>query len=191
VKVVGTKVQEDIFKALVERAKAEGVKVSEVVRRAIMMYLGRSTPSDLETKVKMIEEELTLLKERVSSLESKLSQVITNQSQPTKKVTAMDILKKEGFIDERDLYGRVRNPKGLISSLEKQGARVFEVKDSRIIVDPEFFNLLMSKLENISTSKESELKKVLNEREYKLLEILREGGYIFFDATTKKWMLVK
>jgi hypothetical protein len=140
-----------------------------------------------------------------TNIVSKIEEVVTNtvskvvkeilsghtNSVSKRKKSAMDVLREQGFIDERELYGKVRDPDRLILSLEKQGGKVFEVKGSRIIVDPEFFNLLMKKLESVNTSKESELKKLLNEREYKLLELLREGGYIFFDAVEKKWKLVE
>jgi Ribbon-helix-helix protein, copG family. len=195
--VIGVSLDSETYTKLCELARESGLSISSLVKMIVKEYLKSRGVLRVTDQVNYqdVLNKLSELTERVSNLETRLSE-LTNRIQTTevkKKVTAMDILKREGFIDERELYHnrKVRDPKGLIQALEKQGAKVFEVKDSRIIVDPELYESLMSKLENISTSKENELKKVLDEKEFKLLELLREGGYIFFDAVEKKWKLVE
>jgi len=117
----------------------------------------------------------------------------TPQPQDTSKGkrTAWEILREQGFIYEKNVVGKVKNPDSFFSKLESQGALMFEVKGYRLAVHPESYESLLRKLEGVDTMRDAELKKVLGEGEYSLLKLLSEGGYLFFDGTTRRWRVVE
>jgi hypothetical protein len=67
-KSVGTKLRDDEYRALVERARREGVTVSEFVRRAVLAALGLPTPAQPE-----VGDRLAALEKRVGELEKRIT----------------------------------------------------------------------------------------------------------------------
>jgi metal-responsive CopG/Arc/MetJ family transcriptional regulator len=71
-RVVTTKLPDDLYQALVERATREGVSVSKLVRIAIQSYLGLppQTPKyDIESKCAELGKKLVELERRISIME--------------------------------------------------------------------------------------------------------------------------
>jgi len=75
VRSVGVRVGDYVYKALVERARAEGVSISEVVRRAVVAYLGFPAEKPLDVRVRELEDRVSRLEREVSALKRTLCRV--------------------------------------------------------------------------------------------------------------------
>lgn len=146
--------------------------------------------ASLIEKLETIEERLNSLEEKTKSIESIAEE--TKAPKETKKVkkTAMDILKEQKVIFERDIATKIRDRDTFFAKLEREGAIVIEAKNERIAVDPQFWHQLIEKLKNIRTSNDEEMKKLLDPIEFKVVQKLRESALLIFDNTTKIWNLV-
>lgn len=152
---------------------------------------------DINRKIALLIERLEALEERLNSLEekSKSMESVTEETKTPKEIkkakkTAMDILKEQKVIFERDIATKIRDRDTFFAKLEREGAIVIEAKNERIAVDPQFWQQLMDKLKDIKTNNEEEMKKLLDPVEFKVVQKLRESALLIFDNTTKVWNLV-
>jgi hypothetical protein len=95
---VGTKLRDDEYQVLVERAREEGVTLSELVRRAILAYLNLPArePSwdEILDKLGELEKRIATLEQAVfKQAEANPPQTATQSSKPKK--TVWDVLREQ------------------------------------------------------------------------------------------------
>lgn len=152
-------------------------KVDEVARRLSDVV---ETLDSLSERVKTLEEEVRSLKVRPEA------QVTTQQVKEVKK-SAIDVLRDQKVMFEKDIASKIRNRDAFFDKLRREGAVVLEAKGQRIAVEPNFWNEFKEKLEGLTTNNESEVRERLGKAGYNLLKTLWEGGVIYYDSVNKKW----
>jgi len=202
---VGVKLPDYIYEELVKRAKEGAVSLSELVRRAIEAYLGIATIpqvsamdlKELVNRVEGLESELALLKEQVNQLcqppvekasESRANNVTVSGNKPRK--TAFDFLKEQRFIVESELT-RIRNRDAFFSKLRSDGAIVIETVKGRVAILPEIWEEFKSRLGDVATVNENEIRKRFGDELFKLFRFLREAGEIYFDTAQSMWRFIE
>lgn len=141
-------------------------------------------------KLEILEERINNLEERVKGLEKVPEEAVVAKEAKKAKKTAIEILKEQKVIFERDIVSKIRDRDTFFAKLEREGAIVVEGKDERIAVDPQFWHQLLDKLKNIKTNNDEELKRVLDPVEYKIVQKLRESALLVFDSSSRTWNLV-
>jgi len=152
-------------------------KIDDVARRlgSVVEVL-----DSLSERVKNLEEE-------VRSIKSKPEAQITPQPSKEVKKSAIDVLKDQKVMYEKDIASKIRNRDAFFEKLRREGAIVIEVKGQRIAIEPDFWRDFKTSLESLSTSNESEIKEKLGRIGHNLLKSLWEGGLIYYDSINKKW----
>lgn len=152
---------------------------------------------DISRRIASLIEKLESLEERINSLEEKFRgfEQASEEAKEVKerkrvKKTAIDILKEQRVIFERDIASKIRDRDSFFAKLEREGAIVIEAKDERIAIDVQFWHTFIDKLKNIKTNNEEELKKHLDPLEFRVMQKLRESALMVFDTATKSWSFV-
>jgi uncharacterized coiled-coil protein SlyX len=171
-----------------------------IVERKVLDTINPFTQKidDISRKIAFIIERLETLEEKVNSVEEKVKSLekTSEEVQPKEAITkkprktAIDILKEQKVIFERDIASKIRDRDTFFSKLQREGAIVVEGKDERFAVDPQFWQQLLEKLNNIRTNNDEELKKMLDPLEYKVVQKLRESALLVFDSSSRTWSLV-
>jgi vacuolar-type H+-ATPase subunit I/STV1 len=171
-----------------------------VVERKVLDTMNPFTQKidDISRKIAIVIERLEALEERVNGVEEKLKSLekipeeIPAKEAGAKKArkTAIEILKEQKVMLERDIASKIRDRDTFFAKLEREGAIVIEGKDERIAIDPQFWHQLLNKLKDIRTNNDEELKKILEPLEYKVVQKLRESALLVFDSSSKTWNLV-
>ncbi|MEM2158141.1 MAG: hypothetical protein QXO72_03900 [Sulfolobales archaeon] len=153
-------------------------KIDEVARR-----LGNVVEvlDELSEKVKVLEEDVKSIKGRTEA------QLPPQQPSKEIKKSAIDVLKDQKVMYERDIASKIRNRDAFFDRLRRDGAVVLEVKGQRVALEPSYWNEFKVILESLTTSNESELRDKLGKIGYNLLKTLWEGGLIYYDSINKKW----
>lgn len=200
-KPVGARVQDDVFKALVERAKAEGVSVSEVVRRAVVAYLGKPVERPLEAKLRELEE----LEGRVSRLESEVTALrraveklsTAGASGGTKQAQARANPTAEGkrFLGKyvyaltfEELEKKGLNAESYMKSKERQGYICNDTASHVICVWREELEQAVVDLNN-AKARMGELDKVLSGVRLEVAKAAEKAGLLWFDAREGRWRI--
>lgn len=181
----------------------EGVKRDSLLNRLLSLVERRIQDNinpftqkvdDIGRRVATIIERLENLEERMNNIEEKIRniRVLREESKEQKKVrkTAIEILREQKAIFERDIVSKIRDRDSFFARLEKEGAIVIEAKDERIAVEPQFWQSFINKLKSLKTNNDDELKKLLEPVEFRLMQKLRESALLVFDATSKSWSLL-
>ncbi|MEM4627538.1 MAG: ribbon-helix-helix protein, CopG family [Ignisphaera sp.] len=108
----------------------------------------------------------------------------------TARKTAIDILKEQKVIFERDIASRIKDRESFFAKLEQSSAKVIEAKDERIAVDPNFWESFIRKLSTITTNNDDDIKKILDSIESRLFYKLKESALLVYDNITKKWHIL-
>uniref|UniRef100_A0A7C2ZVL9 CopG family transcriptional regulator n=1 Tax=Ignisphaera aggregans TaxID=334771 RepID=A0A7C2ZVL9_9CREN len=151
--------------------------------------IGRRVASIIE-RMDSIEERVNILENRIKELELRYAESREPKEQRRARKTAIDILKEQRVIFERDIASKIRDRDSFFARLEREGAVVIETRDERMALDSYFWNTLLDKLKNIRTNNDEELKRLLDPLEYKVVQKLRESALLIFDNSTKTWNLV-
>ncbi|MCS7108398.1 MAG: hypothetical protein RMH77_03575 [Sulfolobales archaeon] len=152
-------------------------KIDEVARRLSNVF---EVLDELSEKVKNLEED-------VKSIKGKPEPQLPPQQPREVKKSAIDVLKDQRVMYERDIASKIRNRDAFFDRLRRDGALVFEVKGQRVAIEPSYWSEFRSQLESLTTSNESELRDKLGKVGYNLLKTLWEGGLIYYDSISKKW----
>lgn len=109
---------------------------------------------------------------------------------PGRGRSAIDVLREQKVVVEREVSGKVRDVDSLFRRLEEGGAVVIVTGLGRIAVDPEVWARFREKLGSLSAEDEDELSKRLSQAELRLLKALHEGGAAYYDSAEKRWHLL-
>ncbi len=74
-RVVAAKLPDDLYRALVERARREDASVSEIVREAVRAYLGLPPRDRGDAVLEELRRRVAALEERVSNLEAAVAEM--------------------------------------------------------------------------------------------------------------------
>ncbi len=106
-----------------------------------------------------------------------------------RRVTAIEILRKQKTIYEADVAKKIRNRDAFFDKLEREGAVVLNLKDQRVAVDETFWNEFVKKVEGMTSDRDDDIAKVLNRQEAELLKKLMESAVAYYDRSKKKWVI--
>lgn len=149
--------------------------------------------TELRDRLVEIHEVLENLGSKIDELPSK----ITIQQVPAEavhekakeKITAIEILKRQKIIYEADIAKKIRNRDAFFDRLEREGAVVLSLKDQRVAIDEEFWSQFVSKVESLTTDRDSEIAKVLDKQEVALLKKLSESAIAYYERSKRKWVI--
>jgi len=181
-------------------------KLVSIIERRVQDMINPFTSKidDNARKLAMLMERIESVEDRIRALEERLKQIedVLQRSReaaerhervakrPSKKRSIAEILREQGVLFESDIANRIRDRDTFFNKLSRVGAIVLELKGERVAIDPEFWKEFVQKLESLSTNSEDEVAKVLNQKEFRLFERLRESALLYFDATAKRWRLL-
>ncbi len=149
--------------------------------------LSRKTAEIVE-RIEGIEQKILEMEERLKIKSSAEAHIKAEHKAPRK--TAIDILKEQKVIFERDIANRIKDRDSFFAKLEQSNAKVIEAKDERIAVDPNFWENFIKKIMKISTNNDDEIKQALDSIESRLFYKLKESAIAIYDNTTKKWHIL-
>ncbi|MCS7111353.1 MAG: ribbon-helix-helix domain-containing protein [Ignisphaera sp.] len=149
--------------------------------------LSRKTAEIVE-RIEGIEQKILEMEERLKMKSDVESRMKTEHKAPRK--TAIDILKEQKVIFERDIASRIKDRDSFFARLEQSNAKVIEAKDERIAVDPDFWENFTKKILTIGTNNDDEIRRALDSIESRLFYKLKESALVVYDNTTRKWHLL-
>jgi HEPN domain-containing protein len=182
--------------------KSSGVSVDKLVQLLERRLLDKINPftskvdeiarkyGELVEKIEAIEEKLKELEEKISMQQIRGPEKTTQGEKRERKKSAIDILHEQKVIFERDIASRIRDRESFFNKLGREGAKIIEAKDERIAVEPAFWNEFAKKIDDLSVQNEDEVRKVLDDIEFRLFKKLKESALIIYNNSTKKWQLV-
>lgn len=149
--------------------------------------------TELRDRLVEVREVLDSLSLKIDELPSKLTvqqiPVETVQEKAKEKITAIEILKKQKIIYEADIAKKIKNRDAFFDRLEREGAIVLSLKDQRVAIDEEFWSQFVSKVESLTTDRDSEIAKILDKQEVALLKKLAESAIAYYERSKKKWII--
>ncbi len=155
--------------------------------------------TEIRNKLAELYEAIDNLSKKVDDISSKI--VSTQQppqpqvevQQPKEKtggkISAIEVLKKQGIIYESEITSKIRNRDAFFNKLKREGAVVIELKDQRVAIDREFWEKFLEGVNTLKTNVESEYVKVLGRTGAELLKKLNENGIAIYDVIKKKWII--
>lgn len=149
--------------------------------------------TELRDRLVELREVLDGLSSKIDELPSKIvvqqAPAEAVQEKARERITAIEILKKQKTIYEADIAKKIRNRDAFFERLEREGAVVLSLKDQRVAVDEEFWSQFVSKVESLTTDRDSEIARVLDKQEVTLLKKLTESAIAYYDRSKRKWVI--
>ncbi|MEM0153783.1 MAG: ribbon-helix-helix protein, CopG family [Ignisphaera sp.] len=150
---------------------------------------------ELSRKTAEVIERIEGIEQKIVEIEEKLktrgeTETRMKVEHKTARKTAIDILKEQKVIFERDIASRIKDRESFFAKLEQSSAKVIEAKDERIAVDPNFWESFIRKLSTITTNNDDDIKKILDSIESRLFYKLKESALLVYDNITKKWHIL-
>jgi len=195
-KVVSTKLTDEEFQALIERARKDGSSVADLVRKAILAYLelpvqDRVDVSDrlfaLERRVSELEKRIVVLERALFKQAGASPPQATEQSSKPRK-TAWDILEEEEIVCVSAMT-KARDPHKIIDILKSNGAIILSSENDKCAVHPDTWTSLVESLAKINSPDEREVLGKLKGKAKQLFKMLRAVGAVHFDNKTKTWII--
>ena len=141
--------------------------------------------AEVVERVESIEQKIMEIEEKLKTKREAETQIRAEHRVPKK--TAIDILKEQKVIFERDIASRIKDRDSFFARLERSNAKVIEAKDERIAVDPNFWENFIKKIAAITTNNDDDIRKVLDAIENRLFYKLKESALIVYDNISKRW----
>lgn len=190
-KSVGTKLRDDEYQALIERARKEGVKPYELVRKAILAYLNlpiqEPSRDEILDKLGELEKRIVSLEQVVFKQAEANPPQTTTQSSKSRK-TAWDVLREQEITCVSSMKG-ARDPDKIMESLKGKGAIILMSENDKCAVYPDTWISFVEGLAKISSPDEREVLGKLKGRAKQLFKMLRAVGATHFDNKTKTWIV--
>jgi hypothetical protein len=190
-KSVGTKLRDDEYEALIERARKEGVKPYELVRKAILAYLNlpiqEPSRDEILDKLGELEKRIIALEQVVFKQTGANPPQTATQSSKSRK-TAWDILREQEIMCISSMKG-ARDPERIVVSLKKNGAIILVSENDKCAVYPETWMSFIEGLSKINSPDEREVLGKLKGRAKQLFKMLRAVGALHFDSKSRTWVI--
>jgi hypothetical protein len=202
-KVVSTKLTDEEYQALYERARKEGDSVAGLVRKAILAYLNLPVPAKTE-----VNDRLSALEKRVEDLERVVSEIrnlISNVTASTGNVTASggDTV---GGVASQATNAKVQprerkrvitfslewasrrgiNIEEYMARKEREGYVCNETSHEVVCVWREDLEELVVEL-NSAGAKMGELDRVLSGEKLNMARVAERAGLLWYDSREKRW----
>jgi hypothetical protein len=190
-KSVGTKLRDDVYRALIERAREEGVTPSELVRRAILAYLNlpvqEPSRDEILDKLGELERRIAILEQAVFKRAGASPPQTAEQSSKSKR-TAWDVLREQEITCVSNMKG-VRDPEKIVESLKEKGAVILVSENDRCAVYPDTWSSFVETLSKVSSPDEREVLGRLGGKAKQLFRTLRAAGAVHYDFKAKRWVV--
>ncbi|MEM4009160.1 MAG: hypothetical protein QXZ50_00170 [Ignisphaera sp.] len=141
-------------------------------------------------RLEALEERVKILEEKIVSSYQASEKSVGKEKKGGSKKSAIDILREQKVIFERDIATRIRDRDSFFSKLEREGAKIIEGKDERIAVEPAYWNEFIKKIESLNTNNDEELQKILDAIDLQLFKKLKESALLVYNTTLKKWQVL-
>jgi hypothetical protein len=190
-RVVSFKLRDDEYQVLIERARREGVGVSELIRKAVQSYLGLpiQSPSYNEVLDKLgeLEKRIIALEQAVFKQAGASQPQATEQSSKPRK-TAWNILEEEEIVCISTMT-KARDPHKIIDILKSNGAVILSSENDKCAVHPDTWTSFVEALTKINSPDEREALSKLKGKAKQLFKMLRAVGAVHFNSKTKTWIV--
>jgi predicted DNA-binding protein len=195
-KVVSTKLTDEEFQALYEKARKDGSSVSDLVRKAILAYLNLPAQNrmDVSDRLFALERHVSELEKRIVALERAVFRQAgasqpqaTEQSSKSRK-TAWDILEEEEIVCVSTMT-KARDPHKIIDILKSNGAVILSSENDKCAVHPDTWTSFVEALTKINSPDEREVLSKLKGKAKQLFKMLRAMGAVHFNSKTKTWIV--
>ncbi|MCY0868202.1 MAG: CopG family transcriptional regulator [Desulfurococcus sp.] len=174
----------DSFERL--RARLERFIQDEINKSLASIEVLRRQVTDLTQRVEELEDRIKSIegREAVEAVEA----AVEKAGRPRKPgKTGMERLREDKVLFESSLPPRIQRDR-LFSYFERMGAVILHLSRERIAVDPEYWREFKEKLFNeVKSSSEEELKRILGDKGFALWKNLYEDGMIVYDSKTRSW----
>jgi hypothetical protein len=195
-RVVSTKLTDEEFQALYERARKDGSSVADLVRKAILAYLNLPAQDrvDVSDRLFALERHVSELEKRIVALERAVfKQAGANQPQATEqsskpRKTAWNILEEEEIVCVSTMT-KARDPHKIIDILKSNGAIILSSENDKCAVHPNTWTSFIEALTKINSPDEREALGKLKGKAKQLFKMLRAVGAVHFDSKTKTWIV--
>jgi hypothetical protein len=188
---VGTKLRDDEYQALIERARKEGVKPYELVRKAILAYLNlpiqEPSRDEILDKLGELEKRIIALEQAVFKQTGVNQPQTTEQSSKSKK-TAWNVLREQEIVCVSTMT-KAKDPHRILDILRDNGAIVLSSKNDRCAVHPDTWMSFVENLAKVSSPDEREVLGKLKGKAKQLFKMLRAVGVAYYDSKTKTWIV--
>jgi hypothetical protein len=207
---VGFKLRDEEYRVLAEKAREEGVSVSEFVRRAVRATLNLPVPvqteagdrlSALEKRVGELERELSRVKSLLpgsahstssvsaqAAEQNSAQQAVETQQQGQKpRRTSWDILREQEVVCTSTM--KARDPDKIINILRDNGAVVIASESDRCAVYPDTWASFVEVLSKPGSPDEREVLGRLKGKAKQLFKMLRAAGAVYYDSKTRTWAI--
>jgi hypothetical protein len=190
-RVVSFKLGDDEYRALAERARREGVSVSEVLRVAVRSYLGLPTQSpscdEVLGRLGELEKRIIALEQAVFKQAGASPPQTADQSSKSKR-TAWDVLREQEIACVSNMKG-VRDPEKIVESLKEKGAVILVSENDRCAVYPDTWMSFVESLAKVSSPDEREVLGRLKGKAKQLFRMLRAAGAVHYESKTRRWVV--
>jgi predicted CopG family antitoxin len=193
---VGFKLRDEEYRVLAEKAREEGVSVSEFVRRAVRATLNLPVLSQAEAG-----DRLSALEKRVGELERELDRIESLLSGATRSTpsapapaaeqhskprrSSWDILREQGVVCASAM--KARDPDKVIDVLRDSGAVVVASESDRCAVYPDTWAAFVEALSKAGSPDEREVLGKLKGKAKQLFKMLRAAGAVYYDSKARRW----
>lgn len=167
------------------RAKLERIIQDEINKGLAVLESMRKQIVEIYERVDSLEQRVEAIESIVKELESRKAEVPA--AKPRK--TAIERLKEEKVLFESALPPRIQRDR-LFNYLEREGAVVLKLSKERVAVDPEFWQEFKSKLNELRSTDEKEIQRILGDKGFSLWKTLYSENLIIYDPKPKKWRFV-
>lgn len=196
-KELGKQIKEESIDELQKRTQLTLDKVIPLLERKIQDRINPFTSKvdELSRKSAEIIERIEEIEQRVQEIEEKLKVKSDVESRmkaehKTPRKTAIDILREQKVIFERDIANRIKDRDSFFARLEQSNAKVIEAKDERVAVDPDFWENFVKRISSIATNNDDDIKRILDPVESRLFYKLKESALAIYDSTARKWHIL-
>ncbi|MEO3993918.1 MAG: hypothetical protein QN229_06425 [Desulfurococcaceae archaeon TW002] len=191
------KVLEDYLNKVSQKQVVQDEALSSIQR---LLRSATDTINTYSSLLTELRDRLVEIREVLENLGTKIDELpskITVQQVPVEavhekareKITAIEILRRQKIIYEADIAKKIKNRNAFFDRLEREGAVVLSLKDQRVAIDEEFWTQFVSKVESLTTDRDSEIAKVLDKQEVALLKKLSESAIAYYERSKKKWVI--
>lgn len=148
---------------------------------------------ELARKLGYVIDSLESISEKIRELEDDVRkhkpevQVSLPQQSKEPRKSAIDVLRDQKVMFEKDIASRIKNRDAFFEKLRREGAIILEVKGQRVAIEPNYWKEFKGVIQTLMSSNESELRDKLGKIGHNLLKMLWEGGIVYYDAVNKRW----
>jgi len=161
-------------------------RIERIVQDETSKYL--MLINEIRGKIAELQERIEQLSMEIDGLKKQLEQQPSVKPKQATRKTGIERLREEKVVFESNLPPRLRRDR-FFNYLEREGAVILPLSKERVAVDPDYWEEFKKKLfEELNTSNEEAIRKILGSPGYELFMKLKEESLIYYDPRQKKWL---